>query len=87
MLIFVIYDLITRHGRLNAIAISGFNIAILAAILLRGSRPFVGFRGSAWVALGGVAIYTVLVCRATRIGGTFITNILPEKVLKGYNIS
>ena len=54
------------------VLIYGFNIAILAAILLRGSYlashvlashvlPFVGYRGSAWVALGGVAIYTVLV--------------------------
>ena len=48
-------------GLSHIIAISGFNIAILAAILLRGSRPFVGRRTSAWVALGGVAIYAVLV--------------------------
>jgi competence protein ComEC len=41
--------------------ICGFNIAILAAILLRASRPFFGPRWSAWVAIGGVAIYTVLV--------------------------
>jgi predicted membrane metal-binding protein len=31
------------------------------AILLRGSRPFVGARWSAWVAIGGVIIYTILV--------------------------
>ncbi len=48
-------------GLSHIIAISGFNIAILAVILLRGSQPFVGRRWSAWVALGGVAIYTVLV--------------------------
>ena len=65
-------------GLTHIIAISGFNIAILAVILLRGSRPFVGFRGSAWVALGGVAIYTVLVgadaavVRAAIMGGLFI---------------
>ena len=41
--------------------IYGFNIAIFAAILLRGSKPFVGRRYSAWVALGGVAIYATLV--------------------------
>ncbi len=37
------------------------NIAIMAAILLKGSQPVVGRRNSAWVALGGVTIYTVLV--------------------------
>ena len=37
------------------------NITILAVILLRVSQPFIGRRYSAWVALGGVAIYTVLV--------------------------
>lgn len=48
-------------GMTHIIAISGFNIAILAAILLRGSRPFVGPRYCAWVAIGGVIIYTILV--------------------------
>ncbi|MGD8584896.1 MAG: DNA internalization-related competence protein ComEC/Rec2 [Chloroflexota bacterium] len=48
-------------GMTHIIAISGFNIAILAAILLRGSRPFVGPRWCAWVAIGGVIIYTILV--------------------------
>jgi competence protein ComEC len=41
--------------------ICGFNIAILVAILPRGSRPFVGPRWSAWVAIGGVIAYTILV--------------------------
>jgi predicted membrane metal-binding protein len=56
----------------------GFNIAILAAILLRGSRTFVGLKGSAWVALIGIALYTVLagadaaVVRAAIMGGLFI---------------
>ncbi len=44
----------------HIIAISGFNIALLAAILLKGSRPFVGLRGSAWVSLAGISLYTVL---------------------------
>ncbi|HSG15521.1 MAG TPA: DNA internalization-related competence protein ComEC/Rec2 [Anaerolineae bacterium] len=65
-------------GITHIIAISGFNIAILAAILLRGSRPVVGPRWSAWVAIGGVAIYTILVgadpavVRAAIMGGIFI---------------
>jgi len=37
------------------------HILILAAILLKGSQPIVGRRNSAWVALGGVTIYTELV--------------------------
>jgi hypothetical protein len=37
------------------------HIPILAAILLKGSQPIVGRRNSAWVALGGVTIYTELV--------------------------
>ena len=41
--------------------ICGFNIVILAVILLRGSQSFVGRRWSAWVALGGAAIYATLV--------------------------
>jgi competence protein ComEC len=48
-------------GMTHIIAISGFNIAILAAILLAASRPFAGPRWSAWVAIGGVTIYTILV--------------------------
>ncbi len=48
-------------GMTHIIAISGFNIAILAAILLAISRPFAGPRWSAWVAIIGVIIYTILV--------------------------
>ena len=41
--------------------IYGFNIAVLVAILLGISRPFAGLRWSAWVAISGVIIYTILV--------------------------
>ena len=57
----------------------GFNIAIMAAILLGVSRPIAGLRGSAWVALIGVALYLVLVgadaavVRAAIMGGLFIS--------------
>ncbi len=71
-------DAFRRTGMTHIIAISGFNIAILAAILLGVSRPIAGLRGSAWVALIGVAFYTVLVgadaavVRAAIMGGLFI---------------
>ncbi len=48
-------------GLTHIIAISGFNIAILAGILLAISRPFLGYRWSAWFVLVGIALYTVLV--------------------------
>jgi len=41
--------------------ICGFNIAIIAGILLRGSRYFVAYRTSAIIALVGIALYTILV--------------------------
>jgi hypothetical protein len=59
-----------NHVRLGFL-FAGFwlmrGIAILAAILLKGSQPIVGRRNSAWVALGGVSIYTVLVGVATSV--------------------
>jgi competence protein ComEC len=65
-------------GLTHIIAISGFNIAILAAILLKGSQPVVGRRWSTWVALIGITLYTILVgaqapvVRATIMGALFI---------------
>ncbi|MDT8307440.1 MAG: DNA internalization-related competence protein ComEC/Rec2 [Anaerolineae bacterium] len=48
-------------GTAHIIAISGFNIAILAGILLRLVLPFAGPRWAVWPALGLVALYTILV--------------------------
>ena len=48
-------------GMTHIIAISGFNIAIVAGILLVGSRYFVAYRTGAWMAIFGVAIYTIFV--------------------------
>jgi len=65
-------------GTSHIIAISGFNIAIIAGILLRGSRYFVAYRTSAWIALFGIALYTILVgaeasvVRAAIMGALFI---------------
>ena len=58
--------------------IYGFNIAILAAILLGVSRPIAGLKGSAWVALVGISLYAILVgadaavVRAAIMGALFI---------------
>ena len=41
--------------------IYGFNIAILAGILLAVSKPFLGNKRSAWFVLAGIILYTILV--------------------------
>ncbi len=48
-------------GMTHIIAISGFNIAVVAGILLIGSRYVLPFRTAAWVAIAGIAIYTIFV--------------------------
>jgi competence protein ComEC len=58
--------------------IYGFNIAILAGVLLAVSKPFLGHRRSAWFDLAGIALYTVLVgadaavVRAAIMGALFV---------------
>lgn len=47
----------TRH----IIAISGFNISIIAGIFLALSRRWLGLRRGVWLAGGGIALYTLLV--------------------------
>ncbi|HSM54930.1 MAG TPA: DNA internalization-related competence protein ComEC/Rec2 [Candidatus Sulfomarinibacteraceae bacterium] len=69
-----------RTGMSHIIAISGFNIALLAGVLLRGSRPLLGHRRAAWLALTGVGAYTLLVgadasvVRAAIMGALYITS-------------
>lgn len=48
-------------GMTHIIAISGFNIAILIAILVSISEPFLGRRGAAVFAVTGILLYTILV--------------------------
>ena len=43
-------------GMTHIIAISGFNIAIIAGILLLGSRHLVGYRMASYIALAGIAL-------------------------------
>jgi competence protein ComEC len=67
-----------KTGMSHIIAISGFNIAILAGVLLRGSRSWLGLRSSAGFALLGISLYTLLVgadaavVRAAIMGGIYI---------------
>lgn len=50
-----------QTGMTHIIAISGFNIAILIQILVRLADPWLGERRAVWVALLGLAFYTLLV--------------------------
>ena len=48
-------------GMTHIIAISGFNIALIAGVLLVGGRQVIGIRIGAWITIIAVVIYTVLV--------------------------
>ena len=66
-------------GMTHIIAISGFNIAIIAGILLVGSRYIFAYRTGAWIAMAGILIYTIFVgaeasvVRAAAMGALLIT--------------
>jgi len=65
-------------GMTHIIAISGFNVAVLVGVLLMATRPFLGPARSAWAAMGGVALYTLLVgadasvVRAAIMAGVYL---------------
>ncbi|WP_420645787.1 DNA internalization-related competence protein ComEC/Rec2 [Candidatus Leptofilum sp.] len=65
-------------GMTHIIAISGFNVAILVAILVRLAEPFFSRRGAVIFALVGISLYTVLVgadasvVRAALMGGIYL---------------
>ena len=65
-------------GMTHIIAISGFNIAILVAILVRLAEPFLSRRGAVIFALVGISLYTVLVgadasvVRAALMGSIYL---------------
>jgi competence protein ComEC len=69
-------------GMTHIIAISGFNIAIIAGILLRGSRYFVSPRAAGLIAIVGISLYTILVgadsavVRAAIMAALFIVALL-----------
>ncbi|MCB9419563.1 MAG: ComEC family competence protein [Ardenticatenaceae bacterium] len=54
-------DAFRTTGMTHIIAISGFNIAILIAIMVSISEPLLGKRGSVAFAVAGVTLYTILV--------------------------
>ncbi len=65
-------------GMTHIIAISGFNIAILIAILVQVSEPFLSRRGAVGFAIVGITLYTLLVgadasvVRAAIMGGIYL---------------
>lgn len=71
-------DAFQATGMTHIIAISGFNIAILIAILVGVSEPLLPRRAALLVAVTGVALYTVLVgadasvVRAAIMGAIFL---------------
>lgn len=62
----------------HIVVISGFNIAILAGVLLHAFGNLIGRRRATWLAIGGIAAYTVLVgadaavVRAAFMGSLYV---------------
>jgi len=73
-----LYERFNATGTSHIIVISGFNIAIIAGLLMLVGTKAVGKRRAAWIAIGGIALYTLLVgadaavMRAAIMGGLFV---------------
>jgi competence protein ComEC len=73
-----LYERFNATGTSHIIVISGFNIAIVAALLMLVGTRAVGKRRAVWIAIGGIALYTLLVgadaavVRAAIMGGLFV---------------
>jgi competence protein ComEC len=73
-----LYDEFNITGTSHIIVISGFNIAIVAGLLMLVGTRVVGKRWAAWIAIGGIALYTLLVgadaavVRAAIMGGLYV---------------
>jgi competence protein ComEC len=73
-----LYERFNATGTSHIIVISGFNIAIVAGLLILVGTRLVGKRRAAWIAIGGIALYTLLVgadaavVRAAIMGGLFV---------------
>jgi competence protein ComEC len=73
-----LYEQFNATGTSHIIVISGFNIAIVAGLLMRAGTRAVGKRRAAWMALAGIAVYTLLVggdaavVRAAIMGGLYV---------------
>jgi competence protein ComEC len=70
-----LYEDFNRTGTTHIIAISGFNITLIANLIIALSRRFFGARRGLWVAGLGIGLYTLLVgadaavLRAAVMGG------------------
>ncbi len=73
-----LYERFNATGTSHIIVISGFNIAIVAALLMLVGTRALGKRRAVWIAIGGIALYTLLVgadaavVRAAIMGGLFV---------------
>jgi competence protein ComEC len=73
-----LYDRFNATGTSHVIVISGFNISIVSGLLMLVGTRAVGKRRAAWVAIGGIALYTILVgadaavVRAGIMGGLYV---------------
>jgi len=65
-----------RTGTSHIIAISGFNISIIAGILAGLTERLFGRRRAMWVAVAGVGFYTILVGAAASVVRAALMGIL-----------
>jgi competence protein ComEC len=63
-------------GMTHIIAISGFNMAIIAGILINSGKHIVGRRWAAWIAFGAIALYTILVGAEASVVRASIMSVL-----------
>jgi competence protein ComEC len=63
-------------GTSHVIAISGFNMTLLAAVFARSGQRLFDRRRAFWVAIGGVALYTVLVGGSAAVVRAAIMSLL-----------
>ncbi len=73
-----LYEDFNATGASHVIVISGSNISLLVGILLLAGQKLIGKRRAAWLAMLGVALYTVMVgadaavVRAALMGALFV---------------
>ncbi len=65
-----------RTGTTHIIVISGFNISIIAGLFLVLGRRLVGERRATWLAVGGVALYALLVGADAAVSRAALMGIL-----------